>query len=208
MSESAGAGQLLVRGHALVAFRHAPVLLSGICYGRLDVEAKLSAGEAADVIESALGALRPGVVWSSPLSRCQGPAAELSRRLGVPHAIDARLIEIAYGRWEGRAWSDLERNDAKAYSAWLQGWQQIRAPGGEAAIDVEQRVRSWWRALSPAHSHILVAHGGVLRALRVITAGASWTDAMSTAVAYLRAERFPLPLGDIDLSGGMGASKV
>lgn len=179
----------------LVAFRHAPVPLSGICYGRLDVAPELAAEDAADVIERALVdlRLRPGVIWSSPLSRCSGPAAELAARLGVPHAVDERLLEIAYGAWEGRAWVDIERDEPSAYAAWVSGWQHVGPPGGEAAVDVEARVRSFWSALSPACPHLLVAHAGVLRALRVI-AGASWVEAMSAPAPYLEAERFPLPV--------------
>jgi alpha-ribazole phosphatase len=186
----------------LVAFRHAPVPLAGVCYGRLDVAAELSAKAVATTIERALGGLcvRPGVVWSSPLSRCALPAAELAARLGVPHAVDDRLLEIAYGAWEGRAWSDIERDDAIAYAAWLDGWERVGPPGGESALDVEARVRSFWRALGPAcepasgpFPHLLLAHAGVLRALRVVAYGATWPAAMSAPAPYLSAERFPLP---------------
>ncbi|WP_437672762.1 histidine phosphatase family protein [Sorangium sp. So ce131] len=191
--------------HGLVAFRHAPVPLAGVCYGRLDVAAELSPAGAADVIERALEDLghRPGVVWSSPLSRCALPAAELAARLGVPHAVDDRLLEIAYGAWEGRAWSDIERDDPMAYAAWLDGWERIGPPGGESAIEVEARVRSFWRALastsgargpaSAASPHLLVAHAGVLRALRVVACAVPWHEAMSAPAPHLAAERFPLP---------------
>ncbi|WP_434042834.1 MULTISPECIES: histidine phosphatase family protein [Sorangium] len=188
----------------LIAFRHAPVPLSGVCYGRLDVAAELSADAAATAIERALRdlALRPGVVWSSPLSRCALPAVELAARLGAPHAVDERLVEIAYGAWEGRAWSDIERDDPIAYAAWLDGWERAGPPGGESAIEVEARVRSFWCALSPAcgaSPHLLVAHAGVLRALRVVACGASWLEAMSAPAPYLAAERFPLPASAVSL---------
>ncbi|WP_437315050.1 histidine phosphatase family protein [Sorangium sp. So ce385] len=195
---------------SLIAFRHAPVALSGVCYGRLDVAAELAPGDAAAAIERALRDLdlRPGVVWSSPLSRCALPAAELAARLGVPHAIEARLVEIAYGAWEGRAWSDIERGDPDAYAAWLDGWERVGPPGGESAIEVEARVRSFWRALGAsgacgaprddaahagARPHLLVAHAGVMRALRVVACGATWPEAMSAPAPHLAPERFPLP---------------
>ncbi|AGP40272.1 histidine phosphatase family protein [Sorangium cellulosum] len=194
---------------SLIAFRHAPVALSGVCYGRLDVAAALAPGDAAAAIERALRDLdlRPGVVFSSPLSRCAHPAAELAARLGVPHAIDARLVEIAYGAWEGRAWSEIERGDPEAYAAWLDGWERVGPPGGESAIEVEARVRSFWRALPPAcgpasgaSPHLLVAHAGVLRALRVVACGASWIEAMSAPAPHLAPERFPLPAPALSLA--------
>ncbi|WP_437925473.1 histidine phosphatase family protein [Sorangium sp. So ce291] len=199
----------------LVAFRHAPVPLAGVCYGRLDVAAELSAEAVATTIERALGdlGLRPRAIWSSPLSRCAGPAAELAARLGAPHAADERLLEIAYGAWEGRAWSDIERDDPIAYGAWLDGWERAGPPGGESALDVEARVRSFWRALGAtprasggvmdplgARPHLLVAHAGVLRALRVVACGASWIEAMSAPAPHLVAERFPLPGSALSLA--------
>ncbi|WP_437731913.1 histidine phosphatase family protein [Sorangium sp. So ce1335] len=207
----------------LIAFRHAPVPLSGVCYGRLDVAAELSAEATAAAIERALAdlcLLRPRAVWSSPLSRCAAPAAELAARLGARHAVDERLLEIAYGAWEGRAWSDIERDDPIAYAAWLDGWERVGPPGGESALEVEARVRSFWSALgatsgtfsasgaavapvssgaavapisSGAGPHVLVAHAGVLRALRVVARGASWIEAMSAPAPHLAPERFPLP---------------
>ncbi|WP_437753772.1 histidine phosphatase family protein [Sorangium sp. So ce1389] len=194
---------------ALVAFRHAPVPLAGVCYGRLDVAAELSPAGAADVIERALEGLglRPGAIWSSPLSRCAEPAAELSARLGVPHAVDDRLLEIDYGAWEGRAWSDIARDDARAYAAWLDAWERAGPPGGESALEVEARVRSFWRALAPtsvasgAPLHLLVAHAGVMRALRVVAGGATWPAAMSAPVPHLASERFPLPAPAVSLAG-------
>ncbi|MGK4002320.1 histidine phosphatase family protein [Sorangium sp. So ce1036] len=203
--------------HDLVAFRHAPVSLPGICYGRLDVAAALAPAEAADAIERALQGLgvRPGVIWSSPLSRCAGPAAELSTRLGVPHVVDERLLEIAYGAWEGRAFSDIEREDPSAYAAWLRDWERAGPPGGESAIEVEARVRSFWRELgagscaswraSGAPSHLLVAHAGVLRALRVVACAATWPAAMSAPAPHLSAERFPMPASAVPLAACQGA---
>ncbi|WP_437829465.1 histidine phosphatase family protein [Sorangium sp. So ce1153] len=222
----------------IIAFRHAPVPLAGVCYGRLDVAAELSAEAVATTIERALGdlGLRPRAIWSSPLSRCASPAAELAARLGAPHAVDERLLEIAYGAWEGRAWSDIERDDPIAYGAWLDGWERVGPPGGESALDVEARVRSFWRALGAtpcasgaldattgaygaldatpraygssggamdpvgARPHLLVAHAGVLRALRVVACGASWIEAMSAPAPHLVAERFPLPAPALSLA--------
>ncbi|WP_437974337.1 histidine phosphatase family protein [Sorangium sp. So ce295] len=203
--------------HGLIAFRHAPVALSGVCYGRLDVAAALPPEAAAAAIERALHELcvRPGVVFSSPLSRCALPAAELAARLGVPRAIDDRLLEISYGAWEGRAFADIERDDPAAYAAWLDGWERVGPPGGESALDVESRVRSFWREIgaprgvdgvdgvdvaSRARPPLLVAHAGVLRALRVVARGASWLAAMSAPVPHLTAERFPLPASALSLA--------
>lgn len=175
----------------ILAFRHAPVALAGICYGQLDVETSLSAEDAAAIIAGQLAGIRPARIWSSPLARCAGPARALAARLGAPHVVDARLLEIAYGAWEGRAWTTLERDDEAAYHAWMSAWKTSGPPGGESALDVEARVRDWWGALDGDGVEALIAHAGVMRALAVITRSMSWEEAMATTLGHLEGERFP-----------------
>ena len=42
------------------------------------------------------------VVVTSPLVRCRAFAEELAARLALPLEVDARLMEIGFGEWEGR----------------------------------------------------------------------------------------------------------
>lgn len=176
---------------SVLAFRHAPVALAGVCYGQLDVDTTLSATDAAAIVAPQLAGIAVARIWSSPLRRAAAPARVLALRLGVTHTIDARLAEIAYGAWEGRPWDELERDEGAAFAAWMSAWKTSGPPGGESAINVEQRVRAWHEEL-PRHgaTEVLIAHAGVIRALGVITRGQSWEEAMSAAVPHLMAEGF------------------
>jgi alpha-ribazole phosphatase len=175
---------------SLLAFRHAPVALVGVCYGQLDVDTTLGASDAAAIIDSQLTGALVERIWSSPLRRCAEPARLLARRLGVTHTIDPRVAEIAYGAWEGRAWDELEREQGAAYVTWMDRWKTHGPPGGESAMDVEQRVRAWHQGLVFGETDLLIAHAGVVRALAVITRGQSWEEAMGTRVPHLSIQRF------------------
>ncbi|NUQ75562.1 MAG: histidine phosphatase family protein [Polyangiaceae bacterium] len=173
----------------LIAFRHAPVPFAGLCYGRLNTSVPIP-GSAVDTICAKLGSSTPNIIWSSDLSRCEVLARAVAVKVAARHLIDHRLTEIAFGRWEGRTWIDIEAVEPEALQSWYRNWETVGPPGGESARQLESRVRSWWESLDPAQLHVLVAHAGVIRALRVIVKGATWPDAMSVAVPYLADECF------------------
>lgn len=170
----------------LWAARHAATDAEGLCVGQHDVATFLSAQLAADAIREQVVNI-PDVVHSSPLSRCAEPAALLAAAWGRPHRVDARLLEIHYGEWQGRAWTDIERDDAERFADFMQHWLTAAPPGGEALRSIEARVRTWRAELEPG-DHLLVAHAGVVRALRVLTSGVSWPTAMREAVPHIQLE--------------------
>lgn len=135
-------------------------------------------------------ALRPSLVWSSPLSRCADLADRAAAALGVPSRRDDRLLEISYGLWEGRAWTEVERDEPQRFRAWVARWETEGCPGGESAREVESRVRSWWEGLPLEGAHLLIGHAGVLRALQVIAGRRSWAEAMAAPIAHLAWMRF------------------
>ncbi len=108
-------------------------------------------------------------VWSSPLARCTQTAAQL--RLS-PVAIEARLIEMAWGRWEGRRLADLrtELGDAMAQNE-ARGWD-FMAPDGESPRQVWQRVRPWLAEVAAnGQPTLAVTHRGVMRVIFAMATG-------------------------------------
>ncbi len=102
---------------------------------------------------------------ASPLTR----AMETATLLKLDPQPEPRLIEMAWGEWEGRRLVDLHaelgnemtRNEARGLD--------FRPPGGESPRDVQERLRSLLRSLSgPA---VFVTHKGVLRALYALATG-------------------------------------
>ncbi|TSE21546.1 alpha-ribazole phosphatase [Tepidimonas alkaliphilus] len=149
--------------------RHAaPRLEPGRCYGRLDVEADEAATQAA---AAALRAALPPrwAGWHSTRSRCR----QLATALGEPPAgawrEDARLDELDFGAWEGRAWEAI---GAAALDAWVADFAHHRPGGGESVAGMLARVRAALgeAAAAGADDLVWITHAGVIRAVQWLRA--------------------------------------
>lgn len=135
--------------------RHPPPRIeAGICYGRLDIPAE----NVVLAAERLISELPPGLpVYSSPLCRCR----ELAERLHPVPQIDARLQEMDFGAWEGRAWDAIPRDELEAWAADIAGYAP---PGGESPLAVQARALAFVADLSVPEA-VLVTHAGVIRVL-------------------------------------------
>lgn len=172
--------------------RHAPAVDGLICYGRTDVAVQVAPNDAAERLLGDYRGEPPRRIWSSPASRCRRVAEHLAEKLRVPFTIDAALAELDFGAWEGRPWTAIQTDERATYEAWMANWQHLAPPQGECPKDIEARVRAWATALSDDGDAWLIAHSGVVRALRVVLQGSSWIDAMRTPVAHLSWSSFEL----------------
>lgn len=134
------------------------VAAEGTCYGSLDIEA------APDALEEAATRLAPQIpadarIISSPMRR----ALALAERLGSVEATDARLVELDFGAWENRLWSDIPREE---FDAWSCNIADHAPPGGESVAAMSARVREWWNTLEFGGAPlVVVSHGGPIRAI-------------------------------------------
>ena len=71
-------------------------------------------------MRAAVGDAAPwdGIV-TSPLRRCAEFAAELAQRHELPLETEPRLHELAFGEWEGRAYSELQESEPEALQAFF-----------------------------------------------------------------------------------------
>jgi len=103
---------------------------------------------------------------SSPLIRATETMDILRKGLGLPpdgYAHEPRLVEIAFGDWEGLTYPDVLKRDKSVVDQregdkWL-----FRPPGGETYEEVARRVGEWYATLD--RDAVVVAHGGTGRAL-------------------------------------------
>jgi len=106
---------------------------------------------------------------ASPLLRAQETATlALGDRAGLL-TLDARLVEISHGDWEGRLASEILADQPDLSRAWRETPQFVRLPGGESLADVAERA---WPAfqeacagLGPEEIVLMVTHDGVNRVL-------------------------------------------
>ena len=103
-------------------------------------------------------------IIASPLKRADQTARILAR--DRPVANDPRLVEIAYGEWEGKHGADLLADPNSGYVNVEDGGWHRRAPGGESHWDVWLRVRPALAeiAADPAPA-LLIVHRSLMRAI-------------------------------------------
>jgi len=150
--------------------RHAhPLVAPGICYGRLDLPA--DAGATAACARQLAARLPAGIrIASSPLQRCEQLAqALLGLRPDLPYETDARLQEMDFGQWEGRAWESI---GPAALAAWTDDFAGYPAgASGESVAGFMARVGAAFDALAGPGPVLWVTHAGVIRAAGLLARG-------------------------------------
>lgn len=123
----------------------------------------------------------PPAEWrivASPLRRALNTAETIGARLGLPVAIDERLVEIDVGEWSNRL-----REEVRGENPHLHGddaWG-FHAPGGETYEGMMARLTEWLdeQAAEPERRLIVVSHGVAGRLLRGAYAGLSKADTLA-----------------------------
>lgn len=108
-----------------------------------------------------LAAIQPTALYSSPLGRAMSTAQAIAAATGLEIVPLDDLREMNYGRWEGRAFLDIRREDEEIYLRWIAD-EECACPGGESHADVRRRLE---RALASVDSErpVVVAHGTAIR---------------------------------------------
>lgn len=106
-----------------------------------------------------------GPVLASDLRRARETAEILAEGLGCgPVVPEPALREIDVGRWSGLTHPEIEALDAQGYADWRAG--RLEAfPGGETRAAFAERVLRGLERAAMAEASLVVAHGGVLRAV-------------------------------------------
>lgn len=178
----------------LVLIRHPKTVApAGTCYGSLDLEA---APERLEADAARLAPLIPKDAWivSSPKRR----ALDLARRLGEPET-DARLVEMDFGCWENRQWSDLPRTEIDGWAADFMGYAP---PGGESVRAMAERTLDWWRSVAKHDGTlVVVGHGGPWRLLAAHLTGTPLENAMRFEIEWGGRAHWRITADSIQLRG-------
>jgi alpha-ribazole phosphatase len=168
-------------GLHIVAWRHPkPLGAQGRCIGRTDLP--LDRRKAKRLAHGIRRAARlhgwPRVVYSSPLQRCALVGRQL-KRWGWRHHVDAALLEMDFGSWDGQLWQHIALSQIDQWCADFLGDQ----PGdGESLRELFERVAAWLSAQalgeSPAGQcvppRLVVAHAGWMQACAWLATGQPW----------------------------------
>jgi len=105
---------------------------------------------------------------ASPLGRARRTMELVRGALNLPpegYALDDRLREIGYGRWEGSTFAQMRAADPELFARRRADKWTVPPPDGESYAEVQVRMRDWYDGLTA--DTVAVAHGGTARALMV-----------------------------------------
>lgn len=161
----------------LTFFRHPPTDAMGLCYGRQDVP--LAPGHQ-DAIARATLVLPTNAshVVSSPSARCVALAHPLAQSADIPLKLDARLMELNFGEWEGRPWAEIDRAES---DRWASSPLTKAPPGGETFAELTRRVTEVLTGLTDC---VIVTHAGPIRAWQIALGLMDFDTAFARSVPY------------------------
>jgi broad specificity phosphatase PhoE len=164
----------------LAVLRHGPTEWSAArrLQGRRDIPLSPAGREA--VSSWRLPAALVGCAWlTSPLCR----AVETAEILGLAARREARLIEMAWGEWEGLSLAGLAAAPGAALAERAAAGLDFRPPGGESPRQVQARLKPLLAEIARDGEAVgAVTHKGVVRALFALASG--W-DMLGKAPARL-----------------------
>ncbi len=169
-----------------------------ITQGQLDTELTDQGRQQAIECAAVLAHEEIDAIVSSDLKRCVDTTARIAlHHANVPLRFDSRFREYSFGDQQGKpthAWDWPDAVDGTDMDA--------SAPGGESSRQVAERIVASINELYEEYEnkHVLVvAHGGVIRLLRVLTGEIEFRDRMRDKIGNCSAWRFDIaaPLSEL-----------
>lgn len=155
----------------LVRHGETPWNREGRYQGRTDIPLSETGQAQVKALGQRLAHLPIHIAYASPLSRAKNTAEAILAGRTVPLWLDAGLLEISHGEWEGKLASDVEISHAEMFGVWRTspGRHSPAGPGAETLGDVE--ARAWTvlekacRELGPNDTALIAAHDAVNRVI-------------------------------------------
>ncbi|HEX8407315.1 MAG TPA: histidine phosphatase family protein [Thermoanaerobaculia bacterium] len=152
----------------LILVRHGETVhnVARITQGWSDSELSELGREQVQRLAERLAALKPTALYSSTLGRALSTARAIADATGLDIIPMDDLREMNYGRWEGRAFLDIRREDEEIYKRWIVD-EDCRCPEGESHSDVRLRLERAFEQVSSEQVNseraVVVAHGTAIR---------------------------------------------
>ncbi len=122
----------------------------------------------AHAVAARLAGEHAAVLYSSDLKRAYKTAEIIARNLQLPVRALRELREWHLGELENRPCRELWREYPEIMDCFLHDSDDVAVPGGESFSKFNQRIADCLESLTEKHAGeriILVAHGGVMRAV-------------------------------------------
>jgi len=147
----------------LILVRHGETVhnVNRITQGWSDSELSERGREQVLRLAQRLKEMQPTGLYSSPLGRAMSTARAIADATGLEIVQLDDLREMNYGRWEGRAFLDIRREDEELYRRWIVD-EDCACPEGESHADVRRRMLRAFESVNSARA-VVVAHGTAIR---------------------------------------------
>ncbi len=110
------------------------------------------------------------IVRTSPLLRARETAAAIAAGIGATVEVDERLIEVAYGEWEGLSLTEVPAGSW----ARLKADPDFRVPGGESLNEVAARISGFLAEFADDDVNVVaVSHVAPIKAAVTVALGVS-----------------------------------
>lgn len=177
--------------------------LTLIAHGATEAQKRAAFPEDEPVLEDRLAAIAK-LNWRAPGAQQVVSAPELRARqtaqaLGLSVEIDDDLRDCDYGKWRGRAMSEVQSADPEGLLAWLKD-PEASPHGGEAFVDLIVRVGQWMDRQTDSGHTIAVTHPAVMRCAIVHALGVS-------ATLLWRFDVTPFTLTDLRFNGNVWTAR-
>lgn len=167
--------------------------------GRTDVPlTELGQAQARAVAARIAEVWKPGIVYSSPMSRCVATGHEIARACGIATEALEDLNDLDYGRWQWHTHDEVRATWPDLLAAWYATPHLLRFPGGDSLQDLVARTADALRfvlARHPSETVVLVGHHSVNRALLLQLVDRPLS-------AYWRIAQAPCAINEIDIADG------
>ncbi len=111
------------------------------------------------------------VVISSPLERALRSAEIISSLSRENFVIYQELKELNFGLWEGKHYSQVEKEFSEQWKYWSEDWINYEIPKGESFIMFYNRVKQCIEEIVRKYENrkiLIVAHGGTMKVISTV----------------------------------------
>lgn len=122
-------------------------------------------------VEEASQNLPDGIakIYASPMTRTRQTAEILNKKLNLEISYHPELMEVDFGAFTQRSWLDIiEEFGEDSLTSYRSQQYDFTSHGGDSAKKVHTRVKKILAQIKESHPReniLIVAHGGIVRAL-------------------------------------------
>jgi alpha-ribazole phosphatase len=144
--------------------------------GQADIPMNPTGSQQVQALANRLSKEALDLIYTSDLQRTIETARAVAAFHTCPMIVDTRLREIRFGKWEGKTYAEIARDDSETLHAWETRSPQASGPGGETLAQLAGRIQSFLDDLGQAAAEktvLIVSHGGALQIMLCLLLGLS-----------------------------------